>query len=232
MNQAGLLYQLQQMDSQRDGILKRLKEVEQRLSENAAIRTAQSQLELTKESAATWQKRLKELELERTQLKTESDTTEERLYSGRVSNPRELTDLQNKLAELKQRHESLEDPLLEAMEGVEASGQAVIEADTELAQVKAAEADRMGELLSEQGELEPQLQALNDDIEQARQKIDAGSLQTYDLLRTPPSKLAVTALSGDACGACGVELTTRDVQLVRRGRVVQCPTCQRILATS
>lgn len=230
MNQAGLLYQLQQMDSQRDGILKRLKEIEQRLNENEAIRSAQSQLEQAEESAAAWKTRVKELELDRTQLKTESDATEEQLYSGRVSNPRELTDLQNKLAELKHRHESLEDPLLEAMDNVDSFTQSVTEAITELEQVKAAEADKMGELLNEQGQLEPQLQALNTDLEQARQKIDAGSLQTYDLLRKTPSKLAVTTLAGDACGVCGVELTTRDVQLVRRGHVVQCPTCQRILA--
>lgn len=228
MSQTASLYHLQILDSQLDAVRKRLAEIDQLLGQNAAVRAAQSALADAEKSLSDWRSRQSSLEQSRDQFQREAKTAEDRLYSGQVFNPRELTDLQDKIAELTHRREALEDPVLEAMLAVEDGAEAVKARQADLEQVLSDQAKSFGVLGEEKSGLAGQQQALEAQVEEARREIRVEHLGLYDRLRKK-SGVAVTQIQGMGCGVCGVELTTHLIQAVRHDEIIPCPTCGRIL---
>lgn len=230
MSQTTALYHLQTLDSQSDAINKRLTEINRLLGQNEAVRRAQAALDQAKATLQHWRTRLADLDLERRKLREEADDIERRLYSGAVQNPRELTDLQGKLTELRRRHESLEEPAIEAMLEAESSEAALESAQADFERVTAEQAEAAGALSDERDQLLTKLASLRQQVESVRARIEPANLRQYDSLRQRPGGIAVAKVSpGGECSACGVGLTSGLKQRVRHGEVLNCPTCGRIL---
>jgi len=228
--QTTALYQLQITDSKLDSIRKRLKEIDRLLSENEVLQAAVQARDSAEATLRNWKTRQKDLELERQQLKEEAKASEERLYSGRIHNPRELGDLQNKLAELNRRVEDLEDPAIEAMLEIEEAAESVNTTQADLDRVTGEFADQFAELTVEREQLLSQHDQKMSEAEQKRVPIEAPNLRLYDSLRKRPGGIAVATLNANAeCSVCGVQVTSSLNQQVRRGQVIPCPTCGRIL---
>lgn len=228
MSQTAALYHLQSVDSQLDSVLKRLAEIDTLLSQNAAVRSAQAALAESEKSLDDWRARQATLDRDRDQFQREAKVAEDRLYSGQVFNPRELTDLQDKIAELNHRREQLEDPTLEAMLAIEEGQETVKARRADVEQVLSDQAQSFGKLGEEQAVLNTQRAALEAEVAQARGAVEPPHLVLYDRLRKR-SAVAVTQIQGAGCGVCGVELTSNVVQQVRHGEIIPCPTCGRIL---
>ncbi|MBN1120396.1 MAG: hypothetical protein JXJ17_04920 [Anaerolineae bacterium] len=230
MYQTTALYQLQTTDSKLDSIRKRLKEIDGLLSENEVLQAAVQARDNAEETLRNWKTRQKDLDFERQQLKEEAKTSEERLYSGRIHNPRELGDLQNKLAELNRRIEDLEDPVIEAMLEIEEATESVSTTQADLDRITEEFADQFAELTTEREQLLSQHDKKMSEAEQQRVLIEAPNLRLYDSLRKRPGGIAVATLNANAeCSVCGVQVTSSLNQQVRRGEVTPCPTCGRIL---
>jgi len=95
MTQVHQLYQLQQIDTE-------IREKKQRLSEVLKAQREPGELIATRrraEAAAAelqkWQATHTDLNLELSSLNNKAKNSERRLYSGKVTNPKELADLQN-----------------------------------------------------------------------------------------------------------------------------------------
>lgn len=228
MSHTSALFQLQQVDSVGDRLRKRLSEVEALLNENEAIRAAQAALKGAEETHLKWKTRQTDLELERAQMRQEQEAAHHRLYSGQIHNPRELTDLQDKVAELDHRLEALEEPLLEAMVGVDEGQQAAASARQQLERVTHEQSQLLGELTTERGQLLADLKAHESRASQLRNAIEAAALAVYDRLRQR-SPIAVAELRAEQCGVCRSEIMSTVAQQARHGQVVTCPTCGRIL---
>ena len=230
MTQTTALYKLQTIDSKLDSIRKRLKAIDKQLSENEVVRAAMQARDEAEETLKKWKTRQTDLELERQQLRDEAKTSEERLYSGRIHNPRELGDLQNKVAELKRRINDLEDPVLEAMLEIEEGTARVEQTQADFDRITAEHADLFGELTAEKESLLSEHDERMTEIEQRRAEVDAPNLRLYDSLRKRPGGIAVATLNANGeCSVCGVQVTSSMSQQVRRGKVIPCPTCGRIL---
>lgn len=229
VSQTAALYHLQTLDSQRDSALARLTEIDKLLAQNQAVRAAQQALDDAKKHHTQWKVKSTDLELDRSRLQNEANEAEERLYSGRVSNPREMTDLQEKIASLKHRRDVLEEPLLEAMLEVEQGESDMASAQSSLEQVLEQQKQTLGALATEQGQLRESLPQLVGEIAQTRTGVEAANLALYDKLRKRPGGIAVTRLIKGECSTCGVQLTSRQEQQVVHGEVMPCPTCGRIL---
>lgn len=230
MKQTAALYQLQTLDSQLDAARKRLDEIDRLLGEDQAVRRARARLQRAAAHLRTWRTRLTDLELERQRLREEADSVEQRLYSGNVHNPRELTDMQSKTAELRRRHAEMEEPIIEAMLEIEAGEADVEQAEARQEAALAAQAESAGSLTEERGKLTAQVEELEAQIEPARAAVEPGHLATYDRLRQRPGGLAVAVLTANAeCSACGMQVTSSMKQQVQHGQVLTCSTCSRIL---
>lgn len=229
MSQTAALYHLQALDNQIDETRSRLAEIHRLLNEDAVVLASRAALEASEQARQVWQKKQSAFEHERERLQDEATTTEQRLYSGQVFNPRELSDLQVKLAELNHRREASEEPALEAMIAVDELGKEIIERQNALNQALAQRAAEAGTLANEQTALTARLADMESQAKQARATVESAGLSLYDKLRRRPGGSSVVMIKGAECGGCGVELTSQMVQQARRGEVSACPTCGRIL---
>lgn len=229
MSQSAALYHLQTIDTQIDRIKARISEIHRLLGEDEVVGRAKDELDSSERLLAEWRQKQLALENDRAHLHDEAAAAEQRLYSGQIFNPRELADLQDKLVEINHRRDATEDPLLEAMMQVEALNDEIASRREKLNRALQERASDAGELGEEEQALKQELGELDARASQARAAVEARGLSVYDKLRKRPGTVAVVLLKGSECEACGVGLTSQTAQQVRRGELVQCPTCGRIL---
>ena len=91
MHPSKQLDQLQAIDLERDAQRRRLKQVVAALTEPETLRAAESAVADAQVQAAHVRARRQDLELEIKTLEDKAASVEERLYSGRVTNPTERT---------------------------------------------------------------------------------------------------------------------------------------------
>ena len=224
------LYRLQQVDSRMDGIRTRMAEILQILDNDEEMRQAKQQAAETDAILKAAQQKLKGAETDVDKQKIKIEQSEASLYSGSITNPKELQDLQNEAAALKRYLATLEDRQLEAMLEVETAELISQTALDKREGVKARLADQNKNLTSEQTDLDKDLERLEAERQAALSPLDASLLTVYDELRQQKRGLAIAAVSEGACAACGTTLTPAQNQSARSAsQIYNCPTCGRIL---
>lgn len=148
------------------------------------------------------------------------------LMSGRIRNPTELTKLSAEVDHLRDRVRAEEDVELELMTELEALDARLQEARQELERVQ-------GEFEASVPELRSQLESVRQQLvesEAARSAAWAAIPADYQAaaqrVRAQPP---VAEVSGNQCRACHVGLTSGAVQRLRRGELVTCDHCGRVL---
>lgn len=224
------LYRLQNLDLELDEGQRRVSEIQANLGESEALHQARRALTVAQEEHQRWVTRARDLELEIGSLNNEATSKERRLYSGRVTNPKELSDLQEKLASLKRRRETLEDDLLEAMVYGEEAEASLEECRTGLNDTEASWQAEQAALREEWDGLEERLVEAQSARERLRHIIAAEDLALYDKVRARHGSIAVATLRDGVCGFCAVAPSSTKMKAVRGGRqLFQCGNCGRIL---
>jgi len=174
---------------------------------------------------------LRGLEDETTAVRNKRESGQKRLYSGAVTNPRELASLEAEAEALGRRLRQLEDQELELMLEIEAAGQAYHEATAELKSLEEEHTALRERLHHEEAELEQERARLEPQAEQQRSRLAEAVLTRYDSLKARKGGRAIGALRRGSCGACGVQVPTNVIQKAdQRQELVPCPSCGRILA--
>lgn len=230
MSRAENLYHLQQIDSQIDRHTKRLLEIQSILEDDRAVNAAKSR---NQKAEAALQETRKNLQEAKNSVHTQRDKikqSEERLYSGKVTNPKELEDIQNEIDALKRYLEVLEERQLEEMMALDEVQEAFDAAQLELSEAIAAGEARNAGLITERRGIEKDLTGLRENREQQRTAIDEHDLQIYEQLRGKRAGVAVAKVQDRNCAACGSTLGTANYQQARSpSKITQCETCERIL---
>lgn len=224
------LYRLQLLDTEVAEQRSRLRETQAKLGETRELLDARAAAEGAARELGQQRTRLKDLEFALQQLNTKIKKTADRLYSGKVTNPKELHALQQDHDYLRRARDKQEDEVLHAMTALD---EREAEASTASAHLAAVE-DRWRteqERLSRQAErLEAKVAALVKDRAGLVTPLDASARSLYEELMKKKSGRAVALLIGQTCGGCRVTLPSGKVQQVRRGReLVTCANCERIL---
>jgi predicted nucleic acid-binding Zn-ribbon protein len=155
---------------------------------------------------------------------------EKRLYSGAITNPKELRDLEQDLASLRRRREAIEEQELEAMIAAESAEGQMVASETELQQAEAAALQTQGALLDERQHLQTRAAQLGGEREAVNGSISAEDQILYVRLRQSKHGRALAKLAEGSCSACGEEVSSSHLQEVRRGAtLVRCGCCERIL---
>ena len=230
MNRSHLLYRLQTIDLEIGHGQRRLGEVEAGLGESEELRQARRAVQKAEDELSRWRTTLRDLELEARSLTAKITSAEERLYSGRVTNPKELANLQDEVSYLKRRRGELEDRQLEAMVEVEEYEAEVDSKKASLARIGAEWGQTQKRLTEERSELEERLTHLEGERVKMEGMIGPEDLTLYEELRSRKGGQAMALLKGGVCQACRVTLPTSQVQQVRSGDSLSfCSSCQRIL---
>jgi uncharacterized protein len=172
------------------------------------------------------------LEDEIASLTERANRAEKQLYSGSVSNPRELQALQDDVASIRRRVGQLEDDELEIMELTEPveAQHAELEAERERL---AAETERLnGELAEAEAEIAAELAEVRAEREAAAADVPDDLWPTYDALRAQLGGVAIAQLVGSTCQGCHLALPAVEVDRIRKlslDEPVYCEECGRLL---
>jgi len=223
------LCRLQHLDSERDGQQRRLKEIEATLGESEALEGARRALEDTQAQVRKWTVRQRDLELEIQTISDEASRSEQRLYSGTVKNPKELSDLQAKIASLRRQRQKLEDSLLEKMIELEEAENERAQAQAHLDDTESRWSTQQTDLLAEREALQGKLAQVERTLAALLPNIESRDLAIYQELRRRKGSVVVVQMQGSACGGCGVAVSPSLEWRLRQGELIQCGNCERII---
>lgn len=230
MSQAQALYRLQQIDLQLIRYKKRQGEIAEQLEDNAVVTTARQRVEGAEGALKPLRVRVRDLELEIESTVQKSKATEDRLYSGKVKNPKEMGEMQQEMEALKRRKDELEDALLEEMMAVEGAEDDLAETQQSLQAITVEWEAEHADLLAEQQQIAAEVEALLAKRERALENVTPESRKIYDSMRKRKANQPVALLQAGTCTTCGVEQTRAIEQEVAHGRsLVYCNNCGRIL---
>ena len=224
------LYDLQQHDREIWSREASLSEVEARLADDSAIVTATQRLEQLDSAMAERApaRRLAETAVQDVSEKLKA--VEERLYSGAITNPKELAAYDDERTFHQGVKGEAENLLLELMVEVEDLETSHTETQELLRRLEADRGVERADLLSRQKQLTEELDQLRGSRAVMTPDIPGSSLAVYETLLRERDGYAVARVERSMCQGCRLTLTTRELQHVRTSQdIVQCDSCRRIL---
>lgn len=218
------------MDSQLDEVQARLAEIEKALAEDEVVKEAKQAVEQTKTAMQLAQQAVRNAEEEAKAQQQHIEQNQVRAYSGKVTNPKELQDLQKEAEVLTRRLNELENAELEKMMGLEEAQAASKKAEENLESVLAVRKVEQSALHEEKSKLSVEAARLQEERGTATKGVATEDLELYQSVRASKGGLAVAKVQNKTCGACGAELSAALAQASRSpDELVRCSSCKRIL---
>ena len=229
MSQARVLYDLQQLDTE-------IRTKKQRLGEVLRLQKDPPALVAAREAAAAadaelhlWRARHKDLTLEIAGVADKAKRSEERLYSGAVKVPKELTDLQHEVEALGRRRAALEDEELKVMMAVDERQAISAKAAAEVERLAGEFTASVATLKVEQQNLGVHLSKLIEKRGRQAALAQPALLKSYDQLIQEKRGLAVAGLRSSKCQGCQMTNSGTTIRAAAEGKIVRCDSCGRIL---
>ena len=228
MSVAKQLYQLQEVELEIESNERALAQIASQLGESQAVTRARTELKLGQQHLEELRRQQHSVEWETEDLVNKLTTAEEKLYSGRISNPKELTNLQHDVNGLRVKRDQLEDKTLEIMDQVELSMVSVATLSNELKTLEAEWHSRQQQLSTDMEQLKATLSDLKHEQQLLSAKIDPQATEFYHELKKQKGQ-AVAKVEQGICHGCRISLPTSELQRARGSSLVQCSSCGRIL---
>ena len=229
MGRSADLYALQLTDLDLDAAKQRLDTVNQELLDTGELMSARQRLESAREELRAWGTQQRDQELTLSSLEQKKRASEQRLYGGKIRNPKELSDLHEEVASLNRRKAVIEDELLETMLVVEEGEEEQDQAVESLAAIESDWKATQARLHSEKESLERKLSDLADLRQQQIAIPPAADLAKYEHLRLRKRGRPVALLNGAECQRCMTGVSAARVKEARGEGLAICGTCGRIL---
>ncbi len=227
---AAELYELQSTDTMWLKVRRRLLQIQEQLGENEELQTARTAAADTDARLHEWHGRQKDADLEFQSLQKRIADTDERLMSGKVTNPKELESLQASVDSLRRHASDVEDKGVEALLEIEALTEQLAADQANLSEIETAWKAGQADLLEEEKKMKRNYLILKKRRESIAQAMDADSLAEYERLRKRKGGVAVTKVAGENCEACGVKLPTGVISAaLSQQSLAICTSCGRIL---
>ncbi|MHB9024923.1 MAG: zinc ribbon domain-containing protein [Armatimonadota bacterium] len=171
----------------------------------------------------------RELELKSTEKKRAD--VDEKLYSGRVNNPKELGDLQHEEELLDKHIGELEEIVLGLMDETERAKTVETTLAGELAAAKRRWQQMVAHTKAETERLQKEIAALRPERARLATLVEKSLLLRYDEIRQERSGVGMVAVTSETCPGCHIKLNSKVYGRLREGdELTQCENCDRILA--
>lgn len=228
MSVAKQLHQLQEIDLELESNEQAQNQIAGQLGESKEIASVKTKL-------AGEQQRLDELSRQQQSAEWEIDdltvkvtANEEKLYGGAIKNPKELSNLQREVDELKDRRAKKEDGALEIMDKVEFATASVTTMNDELKRLETEWQSQQKELSAKLEQLKSAQSNLTQNRELLSAEIEPQAIEVYLELKKQKGT-AVAKVEQGTCRGCQIALPTTELQQARSGNLVRCSSCGRIL---
>ena len=154
---------------------------------------------------------------------------ERKLYSGKVTNVKELGSLQDEFEQLKSKQQQKDDRVLEVMGEVEAAQHSLRAQEEGLKQREPQWRQKQEALAQERSVLEAAVSQLKEKRERLAAGIEPNNLRVYEGLRGTKQTKVVARVEQGRCQGCHLSMSIAELRLVRGHGLVQCSSCHRIL---
>ena len=228
------LLDLQRVDSGMDRLNKRKadlpeqRELDELNAQRSELALANAEAQASFDAVAREQTKL---ETEIQQIDDKVSHEQGRLYSGEVSNPKELANIQAELDALRRRKAHLEDEELEVMERREGIEKEHGDVASTLADLDAKITDATQRRDHASVEIEEELTRLSQERAQIVPTLNAEVVELYEDIRARRGGVAVGALENGVCRACGLPLSPMQRDEIKRSDepIIRCENCRRLL---
>lgn len=155
---------------------------------------------------------------------------EDKLYGGKVANPKELRSIQAEVQSIKRKKDQEETKLLDEMEKAEDLESAIGEREEKELKTQAGVEACRGELAKELDRLAQARGEAEARKAELRPGISDGSLKVYDALASGRSRIAVVKVVEGACQGCHMSLPAQEYdRFLNNDGLFRCSNCRRIL---
>jgi predicted nucleic acid-binding Zn-ribbon protein len=157
---------------------------------------------------------------------------QQRLDSGVVTSPKDLSNLQHEITSLAKRQGDLEDVVLEVMERRESAQARVAELTERVGSVQAKIDDASGRRDAAFQEIDAEAASATKERQVVAGSVPADLLKLYDKLREQGGGIGAAKLYARTCQGCRQELAITELNEIRAAApdtVVRCENCRRIL---
>ena len=227
------LYMLQELDLAFERLQGAKAEAEEELSLGLSIDRVETAFQEEDERLVQVQSQHNLQQLEVGTLRERSTRLEAQLYSGEITNPRDLESLEQEVTNTRGLLEQQDTELLELSVQAEESQNKRNSLETELSDRRATWAARQSELLGQVEGWTSEAESVSTQRKALVDTLDPSAVQRYEILRRAKRGLAVAKVERGLCQACRMALPTQQQQRVRIGRqTVLCSSCGRILILS
>ena len=230
MRKVDPLRELQAVDTALDQARARLARIKAQFGRREALDAAKAAHEAAQAALRERQSAQLDLELEIEKMRAKVTADSEKLYSGRIHNPRELQDMTHEVEQDRRLVSDREDRLLAIFEQVEAAEAAARQAEDAYRQAEAIWKREQEEMTTQGRQIEAEGTRLTARRAEIVAQADPASLRLYDSLRRSKGGLAVVAIQQRTCQGCRIALPSSEEQKARTStELVLCSSCGRIL---
>ena len=230
MSRSKTLYQIQQYDSELDSASRRIEDIAIIISDTSELDKLYLIEAQRKQDYDEKQGILRSSENQVKDQTFKLEQNEKRLYSGTVTNPKELEDLQLESDSLKKYLTVLEERQLEAMLVSDQASSQYDEITTKVENLSLQKQSENEALLIEKNNLLEQITAVEKKKAQYLEANEIPDLSAYTTMRESLGGIAVTLMVNSSCTSCGANIPSAIEQEARSpGSLSKCPACKRIL---
>ena len=208
----------------------------EKVKSNPGLTEAENNLAVSKQKSEEENNKFHDLDVKRKKLEDIVGTHDEKiksneskLFSGTITDSKELSNYQEEVQVLKNSSSKLEDEILEIMEeqdmakpGIDALKEEMVELDSIVLRIR-SEMDEKLEVLKHN------IEGLKKRKEDVVSRIPGDYLKKYNDLKTKKGGIAVSVIKDNFCNVCNMEIPSIETErFVESDQVYKCPICGRM----
>ena len=227
------LYDLVGIDGGLERCRQSIASIDETLADDRQLRERRRAVEAARVVLGRQETVRRDLELSIGSFQEKGKELEEKLYGGSVRNSRELEGMNLELNLLRENQRKQEEELLSALEKIDETERKLGGFEGALREIETSRVQQREQLLTERAQLETESAALEERRGSVTSQVSVEHLRLYDRLCAARQGQAVARVERGVCRGCRISLPTRVVQQARTSqRLMQCPSCSRILYVS
>ena len=227
-----MLLELQRIDNDIEEEEKKKRKLPSKLNKiTMEIQELQNNLIITKNTYKELKIMLNRKELDLSDRSNQIKKHQEDLYGGKITDIKELRQLQGVIANYEEEKALIEDELLDLMEKIEENDKLINELEEDLKKKEKHLQDCQQEIKLIVSKIEEKISSFYDKRKGILSKItDNHLLKEYELLRREKDGKAIVEVNSSICPGCYLDLPSDTIYQLKKGQVVTtCPNCNRIL---
>ena len=225
------LLALQQQDSAIDSLKKQFAALDSGKNEQSELQSAQAARKEADAAVHAARAASTDTELEQKTVEEKRVEYETKLYSGKVTNPKELQAMQDEVDMLARNRDRLDEKLKSLLEELEDCRARQSEASKAMKEADAKSKAAQAAYKANSETIVAQARLLVAQRAESAKQTDPKLLNLYETIRKDKSGIAVVPVQdGNSCGGCRMGISSSTVKRLQSGAGIEtCDNCGRIL---